>query len=218
MPTDPSIETLRIREAAAGDLDGIARIYGALWCNTLRNRGDIEDAELAARFNVAMQLQDSPIALVAESDGEVIAACMVGVFDDSAPRPNPAWQQTYDELLAQAAARAETADAKLEGSLFGDSREKATSRRFAATGNPYAQGQVNLIIIDPAWQGRGLGRRLIDAARGHLRDLGCSAFFLMTDNQSDYAFYDHIGMERIAEDHSQDTGDGFTVYIYGDAC
>lgn len=30
MPTDPSIETLRIREAAAGDLDGIARIYGAL--------------------------------------------------------------------------------------------------------------------------------------------------------------------------------------------
>ena len=195
MPTDPSIETLRIREAAAGDLDGIARIYGTLWCNTLRNRGDIEDAELAARFNVAMQLQDSPIALVAESDGEVIAACMVGVFDDGAPRPNPAWQQAYDELLAQ-----------------------ATSRRFAATGNPYAQGQVNLIIIDPAWQGRGLGRRLIDAARGHLRDLGCSAFFLMTDNQSDYAFYDHIGMERIAEDHSQDTGDGFTVYIYGDAC
>ena len=38
----------------------------------------------------------------------------------------------------------------------------------------------------------------------------------MTDSQSDWQFYEHIGMKRILEDHSQDTGDGFIVYIYGD--
>ena len=37
----------------------------------------------------------------------------------------------------------------------------------------------------------------------------------MSDNRSDYEFYDHLGMERIAENHDQDTGDGFIVYVYG---
>lgn len=107
------------------------------------------------------------------------------------------------------------ADERLEGRLFGDTREKATTDRFAATDNEYAQGQINLIIIRPEWQDKGLGARLIGRARAELAANGCSKFFLMSDNQSDYEFYDHIGMTRIAEDHSQDTGDEFTVYIYG---
>mgnify|MGYP000756739809 len=110
---------------------------------------------------------------------------------------------------------AKTADAKLEGSLFGDSREKATADRFAATGNEYAQGQLNLIIIVPEWQGKGLGRALIDLARAELAKAGCTKFFLMSDCNSDWQFYEHLNMKRILEDHSQDTGDGFIVYMYG---
>lgn len=210
-----TIDGATIRDAEPRDLDAIADIYSILWCNTLRNRGDLEDAALAARFNIAMQFQRSPIAVVAEADGIIIAACLVGIFDDGVPRSNPAWQACYESLLTQATERAETADAKLEGSLFGDSREKATADRFAATGNEYAQAQINLIIIRPEWQGKGLGRTLIEQARAEMRERGCTRFFLMTDNQSDYEFYDHIGMERVAENHDQDTGDGFVVYIYG---
>ena len=149
-------------------------------------------------------------------DGKVIAACYVGVYDNGAPRTNPYWQQTYDDLFNQATVRAQTADDNLEGSLFGDSREKATGNRFGASDSPYADGQLNLIIILPEYQGCGLGRRLIEVAREHMRELGCKRFFLMTDNRSDWEFYEHLGMERVAEDHSQDTGDGFIVYIYGD--
>ena len=47
---------------------------------------------------------------------------------------------------------AKTADAKLEGSLFGDSREKATADRFAATGNEYAQGRVHQVLPDERLQ------------------------------------------------------------------
>lgn len=211
-----STDTVSIREARLTDLDELADLYCTLWTNSLRNRGDFEDAMLAGRYNIAMQCQRSPIALVAEADDVPIAACCVGIFDAGAPRTNPYWQERYQELLAQATERAQGADERLEGCLFGDTREKATADRFAATGNPYAQGQINLIIIRPEWQGKGLGRRLIDRARAELRAHGCDKFFLMTDNQSDYAFYDHLGMTRIGEDHSQDTGDGFTVYIYGD--
>ena len=210
-----NLEELTIREATLADLEPLADLYCTLWTNSLRNRGDFEDALLAGRYNIAMQFQRSPIALVTEHDGEAIAACCVGIFDEGMPRTNPTWQARYDELLAEATERAKTADERLEGCLFGDTREKRTADRFAATGNEYAQGQINLIIIRPEWQGKGLGRALIERARKELREHGCAKFFLMSDNQSDYAFYDHLGMERIAEDHSQDTGDGFIVYMYG---
>mgnify|MGYP000870343318 CR=1 FL=1 len=191
-----SLDNVTLRAATLDDLTGIAAIYNQLWCNTLRNRGDVEAADFCARFNITMQLQRSPIALVAEAEGRIIAACCIGMF-------------------AQATEMAKTADAKLEGSLFGDSREKATADRFAATGNEYAQGQLNLIIIVPEWQGKGLGRALIDFARAELARAGCTKFFLMSDCNSDWQFYEHLNMKRILEDHSQDTGDGFIVYMYG---
>lgn len=211
-----ALDDITLRMATTDDLDAIAHIYNRLWCNTLRNRGDVEAADFCARFNIAMQLQRSPIALVAEAGGDAIAACCIGIFDDGAPRINPTWDPIYQKLLATATDMAKTADTKLEGSLFGDSREKATADRFAATGNDYAQGQINLVIILPEWQGRGLGRMLIDRARAELAHAGCNKFFLMTDCNSDWQFYEHIGMTRILEDHSQDTGDGFIVYMYGD--
>ena len=36
---------------------------------------------------------------------------------------------------------------------------------------------------------------------------------LMSDCNSDWQFYEHLNMKRILEDHSQDTGDGFIVYM-----
>lgn len=210
-----SLDNVTLRAATLDDLTGIAAIYNQLWCNTLRNRGDVEAADFCARFNIAMQLQRSPIALVAEAEGRTIAACCIGIFEDGKPRTNPTWEPCYDEMLAQATEMAKTADAKLEGSLFGDSREKATADRLAATGNEYAQGQLNLIIIVPEWQGKGLGRTLIDLSRAELAKAGCTKFFLMSDCNSDWQFYEHLNMKRILEDHSQDTGDGFIVYMYG---
>ena len=211
-------QDITVRTAALEDTDAIARIYSALWCNWMVESGATEDALLCSRFNTVMQAQCSPIALVAEAEGEIVAACYVGAYDAGEPRANPYWQDSYDELLAQATERAKTADDNLEGSLFGDSREKATGNRFGASESPYADGQLNLIIILPEWQGQGLGRMLIERAREEMRNLGCRKFFLMTDCNSDWQFYEHLGMVRIAEDHSQDTGDGFIVYIYGSEC
>ena len=127
------LDNVVIRPAELADIDAIADIYSALWCGWLRRGGFTEDERLVARFNTVMQAQCSPIALVAEVDGKVIAACYVGVYDDGAPRTNPYWQQAHDELLEQATVRAQTADDNLEGSLFGDSREKATGNRFGAS-------------------------------------------------------------------------------------
>ena len=160
-----SLDTVTLRAATLDDLAGIAAIYNQLWCNTLRNRGDVEAADFCARFNIAMQLQRSPIALVAEAEGRIIAACCIGIFEDGKPRTNPTWEPCYNEMFVQATEMAKTADAKLEGA--------------------------------------------------ELAKAGCTKFFLMSDCNSDWQFYEHLNMKRILEDHSQDTGDGFIVYMYG---
>lgn len=190
MPINP--DEFTFREARHDDLDEFADLYCTLWTNSLRNRGDFDD-------------------------GRPIALCCVGLFDDGKPRTNEHWHAIYEDLLAQATERLEQGgDERLAGCLFGDTREKATADRFAATGNEFAQAQINLLIIRPEFQGKGLGGELIRRARAAVRDADRTKFFLMTDSESDWHFYDHLGMTRIAEDHSQDTGDGFVVYMYGD--
>lgn len=215
MPINP--DEFTFRETRHDDLDEFADLYCTLWTNSLRNRGDFDDAMLAGRYNISMQFNRSPITIVAESDGRPIALCCVGLFDGGKPRTNKHWHAIYEDLLARATKRLEQGgDERLAGCLFGDTREKATADRFAATGNEFAQAQINLLIIRPEFQGKGLGGELIRRARGAVRDAGRTKFFLMTDSESDWHFYDHLGMTRIAEDHSQDTGDGFVVYMYGD--
>lgn len=51
-----SLDNVTLRAATLDDLAGIAAIYNQLWCNTQRNRGDVEAADFCARFNIAMQL------------------------------------------------------------------------------------------------------------------------------------------------------------------
>ncbi len=213
-------------------MDEFADLYCTLWTNSLRNRGDFDDATLAGRYNISMQFNRSPITIVAESDGKPIALCCVGLFDEGKPRTNEHWHAIYivaesdgkpialccvglfdegkprtnehwhaiyEDLLAQATERLEQGgDERLAGCLFGDTREKATADRFAATGNEFAQAQINLLIIRPELPGKGLGGELIRRARAAVRDAGRTKFFLMTDSESDWHFYDHLGMTRIA--------------------
>ena len=57
------------------------------------------------------------------------------------------------------------------------------------------RGWVNYLAVDPAWQGRGLGRMLMDKAEQRLLPLGCPKVNLQvrTSNEHAVAFYRHLG-------------------------
>jgi len=48
-------------------------------------------------------------------------------------------------------------------------------------------GELYLLFVDPAAAGRGVGRRLLDAAHDALRDAGCGEAFLYTHEQNERA-------------------------------
>jgi len=57
------------------------------------------------------------------------------------------------------------------------------------------RGGVNYLAVDPAWQGRGLGRMLMDEAEQWLLARGCPKVNLQvrTSNEHVVAFYRHLG-------------------------
>jgi ribosomal protein S18 acetylase RimI-like enzyme len=50
-----------------------------------------------------------------------------------------------------------------------------------------ADGEFFLLFVHPAAAGRGVGRRLLDAAHDALRDAGCREAFLCTHEQNERA-------------------------------
>lgn len=79
---------------------------------------------------------------------------------------------------------------------------------------------VLLLMVGPAARGLGLGRTLLRAAADYLRDQGASALHLVTDTTCDWAFYDHLGLTRLAERTAkrpladQDMPDAYYLYGY----
>jgi ribosomal protein S18 acetylase RimI-like enzyme len=62
---------------------------------------------------------------------------------------------------------------------------------------PEADGEVTLFAVDPAAQGRGFGRRLMDRYLERCRAAGVQRIVVETDRDSSYGFYDRYGFERL---------------------
>ncbi|HRX86515.1 MAG TPA: GNAT family N-acetyltransferase [Phycisphaerae bacterium] len=84
---------------------------------------------------------------------------------------------------------------------------------------PCTLGSYDLywIAVDPATQGRGLGRLLVDAAEQHVRGLGGRRMFIDTSSRPDYAatrsFYERCGYacEATLRDYYA-PGDGKAIF------
>jgi ribosomal protein S18 acetylase RimI-like enzyme len=54
---------------------------------------------------------------------------------------------------------------------------------------------INEVAVSPEWQGRGLGRQLLDALTAHARTLGCVAAWVLTEDENAVArrLYTSVG-------------------------
>lgn len=63
------------------------------------------------------------------------------------------------------------------------------------TEHPY-QGKVELFIVDSAYQGHGLGKKLFDKTLEFFKEHQVNDFYLFTDSSCNIGFYEHAGMRR----------------------
>ena len=203
-----------LRQATPDDLLAIASLYCTLWRQDLAAQGLAEEAMLCSKLSTAVLALRSPHTVVAtdiQQNGRVVGACFAGLAGST----NEAWRADYERLLAAADQRAQTADKDLEASLYCDVRELAVADRFIASESPFAQAEISLLMLHPDCQGLGVGRKLMNDARAKLASAGATAFFLMTDTESDWRFYEHLGMQRLHEQRIPGPQQDFVTYIYG---
>lgn len=58
---------------------------------------------------------------------------------------------------------------------------------------------VGMLGVRRAWQGRGLGRRLLEAVRDMAREAGAPCIALSTEDERNVPFYRHLGLEVVGE-------------------
>jgi ribosomal protein S18 acetylase RimI-like enzyme len=70
---------------------------------------------------------------------------------------------------------------------------------IALCGHDGRRGHIYHLAVDPAYQGRGLGKRLLDESLGDLRRTGVKRVIIMVadDNQSGRQFWRRCGWEDI---------------------
>ena len=78
----------------------------------------------------------------------------------------------------------------------------------AADPAPANTGEVNVLYVRESHQGRGLGRRLVQAVAGHLRQLGMPALEIavLTANTPARGFYEALGGQLVREAEFEDYG------------
>ena len=66
-------------------------------------------------------------------------------------------------------------------------------------GNDGRRGHIYHLAVDPAYQGSGLGKRLLDECLDGLRKAGVKRVIIMVadDNQRGTKFWEHVGWEKI---------------------
>lgn len=192
------LSSMTYREVAEGDLEAIASIYCRLWCE-----GDFDPADkmLAATNSVLMPLVRSPLSVVAELDGRLVGVCLGCVAQDGRAPIVPMWRSAYERVGAQVEERARTADERLVGLMLGDLDEFVKADEIMASGDPHAQAELNLLMVEPELVGAGVGSELFRRMGTLMREAGARRFFLLTDTLSNWSFYERRGMRRIWEDH-----------------
>jgi ribosomal protein S18 acetylase RimI-like enzyme len=74
--------------------------------------------------------------------------------------------------------------------------------RAISTSRGSLVAKLDDVTVDPAWQGRGIGGRMLDTLREHLRlegitriDCGCHR-----DNEGAWRFYERLGFQALGEE------------------
>jgi GNAT superfamily N-acetyltransferase len=62
---------------------------------------------------------------------------------------------------------------------------------------PPADGELTFLMVDPAYHGRGIGKRLVENFIRLARQKGAKRLTLVTDEESNWRFYEHLGWKRV---------------------
>ena len=119
-----------------------------------------------------------------------------------------------EELLTAARERAEHPDnAEPTEPIYLD--EIRATKEMRAEADLGSIPRILLLVVSAEARGHGLGKRLINRALDHFRRHGAERYWLVTDTDCDWTFYEHLGLERLADRPGMVPGAPEHYFVYG---
>lgn len=199
-----------LRPFCEDDFEPMVRLVATLWhdgCATASG------ALTSARQELSYHLSHAGRAIAAvdtaDNDRIIGMALVNGEPDDRR------WARISEKIWA------DVAGDDTYGGDVAESRELCAAEAalmaeaLAADPSSHEIGQLQLLIVDPAAQGRHVGSRLMRDALDSLAKAGHTRYRLSTDDACNVGFYEHIGLRRVASAPTQVIGEkGLPLNIY----
>ncbi|MDM8270856.1 GNAT family N-acetyltransferase [Thermophilibacter provencensis] len=179
-----------------------------------------EPGELAATVELCDYLSHTTWSLVAERDGAPLGAVLLAEKDGVVADADE-WRDR-GSVAEREAARSPEATLAMDLEMAGVVEGAGLALDYEKAGAPEAAAALKLLIVSPEARGLGLGRRLLDRVRAHLRERGAAGYYLLTDDNCDVSFYDHMGLTQELRRRSEVTWPGeepgadFGIYVYSE--
>lgn len=195
------------RPMAWEDVDAIVEEYERTW-----GFGTPESALLSRHF-VMHYLAPASRGDIAERDGRFMGVTLTRVAGLPAAFPEAqAELGRIDDRI-----RASVPDTRhLDGALHWHAVEEEMERDSGVEAT--AQGEIELFLVSADARDHGVGGTLWRRALAYLGACGVERYYLHTDSSCDVGFYDHQGLECVAEryaaDHPEDHDMMGDIFIY----
>ena len=183
-----------MREYQPSDLDRCVAIVNEVW-DFDRHLRPQSLADLVKRLYTAGTLAGSRYANVVATGGEVRAFLFGRAGTGDLYRTEYSGVAGRMRALGQFLAMPGVSLTAKLGWLRAVMGHQITRQRI----EPVGEGEVTLFAAAAESQGKGYGRRLMDAYVEHCRRVGIERLTVETDVESNYGFYDHYGFTRVGE-------------------
>jgi ribosomal protein S18 acetylase RimI-like enzyme len=149
----------------------------------------------------AQQEADTPLLVaLAQRSWKDVEASVDGALGSPLDRlATPSWEDHHEAVVRAACQSPESSVvvAEDDGEVVG----LVSYRVHAASAGMSEYGEVEVIAVDPACRGRGVGRALLDHAVRELRDAGVPVIMLETGGDEGHtparALYESAGFRRL---------------------
>ena len=174
--------------------DGMAKLISDQWATP-----SIRDNPVAMKhsglLSVYYFMVHHTFTCVAEDNGKVI-----GLIICTDIRERPVDMKYVRLLINEVAYMICNPETRDDGLAWGDYTRVARELEDRVVHDIDAEAE--LFVVDPAYRGQGIGKKLFRSMVEYYKKAGIDSFFLHTDTACSYPFYDRMGMTRIGEQKS----------------
>lgn len=185
-------QEVTLRPAQVADYSALHQLNRGAWFKSdYEKYPEATDAYVDLDLNNS--LSEASMVTVAEVDGHIAGVILVSA--DGEPKHGRMLMKSTIDSAATIHAHSNEVASYFYDRMKIENEHDDKLLKDAEASVDY-DGRIVLFIMDPQFQGLGIGSKLFKAATDYLEEKGVQNYYLFTDTSCNYPFYDYKGMRR----------------------